>query len=143
MTVRSILATKGHHVTTIAPNRTLLDAVNLLAKKRIGAVIVAAPDGVMFGILSERDVVRALAQQGASVLDGAVATVMTEHVVTCEPDEAVDVILTRMTEGKFRHMPVLEDERLIGIVSIGDLVKYRIDEVEREHRALKDYILTA
>lgn len=143
MTVRSILAIKGHHVTTIAPSRTVLDASNLLAKKRIGAVVVVTPDGTVSGILSERDIVRVLAQYGAGALDAPVATVMTEHVVTCGPDQPVDTILARMTEGHFRHMPVLEGDRLFGIVSIGDLVKYRLGEVEREHRALKEYILTA
>ena len=124
MTVGLILASKGRDVVTIPPHRTLTDAVQLLAEKRIGAVIVAGADGKVLGILSERDIVRALAA-GSHVMG--------------DPVSRGD-IMEDMTSGRFRHMPVVEGGRLAGIISIGDVVKFRLAEFQHEAEALKEYI---
>jgi CBS domain-containing protein len=143
MTVRSILSSKGRDVTTIEPNATLEAAIALLAKRRIGAVVVVGPERRVIGILSERDIVRALAEQGAAVLKAPLSQVMTRKVSTCSEQDTVSEIMEQMTAGKFRHVPVLEQDRLVGIVSIGDVVKHRLGEMERESAALRDYIQTA
>ena len=143
MTVSTILAGKGHEVTTIEPNATLAGAAALLAAKRIGAAVILGPDRRVVGILSERDIVRALAERGAGALDEPVSGTMTRKVSTCTENETVSAIMERMTEGKFRHVPVVEQGRLVGIVSIGDIVKHRLQQMEREQAAMRDYILTA
>lgn len=143
MTVSAILKLKGPDIVTIDGETTLRDAIKCLSENRIGAVIVAAAGGKVEGILSERDVVRLLAERGIEALDTPVASVMTRAVVTCTPDETIPEIMERMTRGRFRHVPVLEGERLVGIVSIGDVVKYRVQEMERESEALRTYIMTA
>jgi CBS domain-containing protein len=143
MTVSIILAGKGREVVTIEPNATLTAAVALLAEKRIGALLILGADRRIVGILSERDIVRAFAERGASALDAPVSTVMTRRVSTCTENETVSIIMERMTAGKFRHVPVVDQGRLVGIVSIGDVVKHRLNEVERDSAAMRDYILTA
>jgi CBS domain-containing protein len=143
MNVKSILVTKGGDVITIEPSASLAAAAKLLAERRIGALLVLGPDRRVAGIVSERDIVRALAERGASALDEQVGQVMTRKVVTCTEADTVAEIMERMTAGKFRHVPVIEQGRLIGIVSIGDVVKHRLHEIENESAALRDYIRTA
>jgi CBS domain-containing protein len=143
MTVSIILAGKGREVVTIEPNATLTAAVALLAEKRIGALLILGADRRIVGILSERDIVRALAERGAAALDEPVSSAMTRKVSTCHERETVAAIMERMTEGKFRHVPVVDQGRLTGMVSIGDVVKHRLHEMERDSAAMRDYILTA
>ena len=139
MTIACILKSKGGAVVTIAADAPLKEAVRLLVEHRIGAVL-AVRDGAIEGVVSERDVVRALHHHGHDVLEQPVAAVMTSPVVTVTPCDCTEAALGIMSERRFRHLPVLEDGRLIGIVSIGDLVKQRIDEATREAAMLKDYI---
>jgi CBS domain-containing protein len=143
MTVKAILSRKGSDVLTIEPTATLAAAVELLAARRIGAVVITGPDRQVIGILSERDIVRAFAASGAAALDQQVGQVMTRKVMTCTEAETVASLMERMTQGKFRHLPVVERGRLVGIVSIGDIVKHRLGEMENESSALREYILTA
>ena len=143
MTVRAILSRKGRDVATIAPMASLSEAVRLLAQRRIGAVVVTGPDDRVAGILSERDIVRSLSERGPAALDDNVAAVMTRKVMTCTEAETVAAIMERMTAGKFRHLPVVEQGRLAGIISIGDVVKWRLEEIEGETNALREYIATA
>ena len=143
MTVRAILSRKGNDVITIEPTVTLSAAVKTLAEHRIGAVVVVGPDAQVAGILSERDIVRALAQRGPAALEEPVGQVMTRKVVTCAESDTVAELMERMTKGKFRHLPVIHRGRLAGLISIGDVVKYRLEEMEHESNALKEYILTA
>jgi CBS domain-containing protein len=143
MTVKAILSGKGSDVFSVEPTATLEDAIAVLAERRIGALIVLGADRRLIGILSERDIVRALSEQGAAALKQPLSQVMTRKVHTCTPAETVSVIMERMTAGKFRHIPVLEHDQLVGLVSIGDVVKYRLTEMERESAALRDYIQTA
>lgn len=143
MTVKAILSRKGSDVATIAPTASLTEAVKLLAERRIGALVVTGADDRVAGILSERDIVRVLAARGTDALQDNVAAVMTRKVSTCTEAETVAVIMERMTEGKFRHLPVVEQGRLAGIISIGDVVKRRVEEMEREGDALREYIATA
>lgn len=143
MTVSTILAAKGRDVTSIEPGATLKAAMALLAEKRIGAVMVLGADHRIVGILSERDIVRAIAERGPAALEEPVSRSMTRKVSTCTESETIATLMERMTEGKFRHLPVVEQGRLAGIVSIGDVVKHRLQEMERDSAAMRDYILTA
>jgi CBS domain-containing protein len=143
MNVETILKGKGRAVVTIAPDATIAEAVDLLRRKGIGAVVVTAGAGVIAGILSERDVVHALADRGAELLSLPVSALMTRHVFTCKPDDGVADLMAQMTERRIRHLPVVEDTRLAGIVSIGDVVKNRLDEVEEEASTLRQFITTA
>jgi CBS domain-containing protein len=143
MTVEHILRSKGRHVVTIEPDRTLGEAARLLSEQRIGAVLISDSFRPVVGILSERDIVRALASRGATALEEPVSRSMTEKVVTCTCQSAINEVMEMMTQGKFRHVPVVEGGRLAGIVSIGDIVKHRLAEVEAETRAMRDYIATA
>jgi CBS domain-containing protein len=143
MTVSIILAGKGREVVSIEPNATLASAVALLAQKRIGAALILGAGQRIAGILSERDVVRALAERGAQALEEPVSQIMTRKVSTCTESETVSGIMERMTEGKFRHVPVVDQGQVVGIVSIGDVVKHRLHEMERDSAAMRDYILTA
>jgi CBS domain-containing protein len=143
MIVKTILSAKGSDVISIEPTATLETAVRTLAERRIGALLVLGPDRRVVGILSERDIVRVLAEQGAGVLHQPLSQVMTRKVVTCTSSETIGVIMERMTAGKFRHVPVVEQDQVIGVVSIGDVVKYRLQEMEHESAALRDYIQTA
>ncbi|HEX4766962.1 MAG TPA: CBS domain-containing protein [Lichenihabitans sp.] len=143
MTVARILSTKGRDVVTVAPHRILSEILRILNDKRIGAVVVGGADGEVLGIFSERDLVRALGRHGTEVLDEAVSRHMTSRVVTATEDMTVNQAMERMTEGRFRHIPVVEHGRLVGLVSIGDVVKYRIAEIEQERQDMLDYIGTA
>jgi CBS domain-containing protein len=143
MTVSIILAGKGRDVVTIEPSASLAEAVRVLAEKRIGAALILGADRRIAGIISERDIVRALAERGAAVLVEPVSQTMTRKVETCNESETVVTIMERMTAGKFRHMPVVDQGRLVGVVSIGDIVKHRVHEMERESVAMRDYIMTA
>ena len=139
MTVRAILSGKGGDVTSIAPGATVADAVKLLATHRIGAVPVTDATGVI-GIFSERDVIYCLASKGAAALVKKVADVMTSPALTVETDAPVMSALSMMSRRRIRHLPVVEEGSMVGFVSIGDLVKYRIDKIEAEAAALRDYI---
>ncbi len=143
MIVKTILAAKGGTVVTIEPTATLAEATQLLSRHRIGAVVVTGAGQRIVGIVSERDIVRALAEHGAGALQRPLTDVMTRKVVTCGHAETISGIMERMTGGKFRHLPVVEDDRLVGIISIGDVVKVRLEEMEQEQNALRDYIQTA
>jgi CBS domain-containing protein len=143
MHVKNILSVKGSNVVSIEPTATVETAVRTLAQHKIGALLVLGPDRRIIGILSERDIVRVLAEQGASALTQPLAQVMTRKVFTCGPSETIGVIMERMTAGKFRHVPVIDQDQVVGVVSIGDVVKYRVLEMEHESAALRDYIQTA
>ena len=143
MTVKAILARKGNEVVTIEPTATLAAATKLLAERRIGAILVLGIEGRVAGILSERDIVRVLSERGAAMLNERVDQVMTRRVFTCSENDTVQQVMEQMTAGKFRHVPVIEQGQLAGIISIGDVVKYRVHEIESESNALREYIATA
>jgi CBS domain-containing protein len=142
MTVRSILDSKGHQVLNVEPDAKLAAAVKILGEKKIGAVLVMS-QGRIEGILSERDIVRVLAERGAQALEEPVSAVMTRKVVSCRQSDTVAGIMEMMTLGKFRHLPVVEDGTVVGLISIGDIVKRRVQEYEAEQEALQNYIKTA
>ena len=142
MTVRSILDNKGHQIQSIEPNAKLSAAVKILGERKIGAVLVMN-QGKLEGILSERDIVRVLGERGARVLEEPVSAVMTRKVVSCREADTVAGIMEMMTIGKFRHLPVVEEGKVVGLISIGDIVKRRVQEYETEQEALRDYIKTA
>ena len=142
MTVKAILDAKGRHVMSVAPDAKLSSAVKMLSERRIGAVVVVEGSRIE-GILSERDIVRFLGERGPGVLDEPVRAVMTRKVVTCKEADTVGSLMEIMTTGKFRHLPVIEHDKLVGIISIGDVVKLRVQEYEAEQEALRDYIKTA
>ena len=142
MTVRSILDSKGHQVLSVELEAKLSEAIKVLSERKIGAVLVMS-EGRMEGILSERDIVRVLGERGAKVLDEPVSNVMTRKVVSCRQSDTVSGIMEMMTLGKFRHLPVVEDGKVVGLISIGDVVKRRVHEYEAEQEALRDYIKTA
>ena len=142
MTVRSILDTKGHQIQSVEPGAKLSAAIKILGERKIGAVLVMDQEHLE-GILSERDIVRVLAERGARVLEEPVSAVMTRKVVSCRESDTVSGIMEMMTIGKFRHLPVVEDGKVVGLISIGDIVKRRVQEYEAEQEALRDYIKTA
>ena len=143
MQVKHILRDKGREVVTILSDATLSEAARLLASKRIGAVVVRDRDGSLAGILSERDIVRALAEASVAALPQAVSQYMTRSVATCCETDSVDDLMEAMTNGRFRHVPVVENDRLAGIISIGDVVKTRIAETVQEAQSLREYIASA
>ncbi len=142
MTVGRIINEKGRDVVTVAPELSLAEIVAILSEKRIGAVLVVEAEAIR-GIISERDIVHALAKHGAEALRKLAADCMTPRVITCRPDETIHDVMQTMTSGRFRHLPVVEHGRLVGIISIGDVVKRRIEEVEREAEQIREYIATA
>jgi CBS domain-containing protein len=142
MTVRTILDTKGHQIESVEPEAKLATAIKILSERKIGAVLVMS-NGHIEGILSERDIVRVLGERGAAVLDEPVSAVMTRKVVSCRQADTVAAIMEMMTSGKFRHLPVVEEGKVVGLISIGDIVKWRVMEFEAEQEALRDYIKTA
>ena len=142
MTVKSILEEKGRDVVTLSPSETIESAIRTLAERRIGALVVTKGDNRIAGILSERDVVRIVAAEGADALKKPLSAAMTARVRTCSEHHTVHDVMETMTEGRFRHRPVEANGRLVGIVSIGDVVKQRISEIEHESEALKRYIVT-
>jgi CBS domain-containing protein len=143
MTVKTILSLKGGDVATIAPTASLATAARVLAERRIGALVVMDAADRVAGILSERDIVRALAERGAAALDERLDRAMTRRVVTCAEATTVSEIMKRMTAGRFRHVPVVELGRLVGIVSIGDVVKYRLTAMQRESQSMREYVSAA
>lgn len=142
MTVRAILESKGHNIIHVAPGDTLTAAVKLLSERKIGAVLVMSGQH-LDGILSERDIVRVIGERGASALAEPVQAVMTRKVISCKASDTVGSLMEMMTSGKFRHLPVMEGDKLVGLISIGDVVKWRLREFENEQEALRDYIATA
>jgi CBS domain-containing protein len=145
MNVKAILAAKklGGTIIDIEPTAELAAAARLLAAHRIGAVLIRGAGGRLAGILSERDIVRALAEHGPGALTLPVGQVMTREVETCGDDDTVSAIMERMTQRRFRHMPVMRSGKLVGLISIGDVVKERVEQIERESEAMRDYIRSA
>lgn len=143
MKVIDILAAKGGDVIGIEPAATLEAAAKLLSRHRIGVVVIRGAGGRLSGILSERDIVRAVAHEGAEALSFPVGQVMTRDVVTCDENDTCAEIMERMTAHKFRHLPVLRDNAIVGLISIGDVVKQRVEEIEHESEAMRDYIRSA
>ncbi|HEX6111392.1 MAG TPA: CBS domain-containing protein [Geminicoccaceae bacterium] len=140
MLIRQILAGKGSDVVTTRPDATIAEVARLLKAKRIGAVVVTDADEELCGIISERDLACGLADHGADLLRMRVGDVMTREISTCSPDDGIDRLMRQMTEGRFRHLPVVQDGKMIGIISIGDVVKHRLQELENEAHMLQDYI---
>lgn len=143
MNAASILKAKGSGVVTIRPETTLEEAAQLMTKRGIGCVVVTGGDGRPAGILSERDIVREIALGGAGQLKSTAGQAMTHPIHTCEPRDTIDHLMAVMTARRFRHVPVVEDGELVGIVSIGDVVKLRIAEAELETEAMRAYITSA
>jgi CBS domain-containing protein len=143
MIVKNILAGKGGNVITINPTADVIAAAKLMAERGIGAVVVLGADQRIVGILSERDIVQALAEHGLTVLSEPVSQLMTREVKTCSEDDTIGDLMARMTTGRFRHLPVVRQGRLIGIVSIGDVVKSRVEEIDQEAKTLREYIQTS
>ncbi|MER2509203.1 MAG: CBS domain-containing protein [Amaricoccus sp.] len=141
MIVRNIIGTKQiRQILTVKPSDTIKTATEILAKNRIGAVIVSGDGEIVDGILSERDIVRALGTVGAGVLTSRVDELMTSSVIGCHPDDTANSVMEKMSEGRFRHMPVIENNRMVGVISIGDVVKARITEIQQENSALTGMI---
>jgi CBS domain-containing protein len=143
MTVAHILGGKGRNVVTLPASTAISDVAKFLAENRIGAIIIASPRGEIEGIVSERDIVRAIAAEGAAALEKTAASIMTRSVKTCVEDDSEAELMKLMTANRIRHLPVVKDDRLVGIISIGDVVKYRIEAIEHEAEELKTYIATA
>ena len=142
MNIAQILKTKGRAVATVRPDADLGEVINKLAQKRIGAIVVVSEKGDVAGIISERDIIRCLAEQGETSLEQPVSKAMTTSVISCQETSTIDEIMELMTQGRFRHVPVIEDGALVGIVSIGDIVKNHIAEVEMEVTAMRGYFAT-
>jgi len=142
MRISEILRYKGDDVVTIGPDASVRELLDRLAQHNIGAIVVSRDDQTIAGIVSERDIVRRLVA-GSRVLDARVGTIMTSQVHTCSPDDTVDRLMRLMTERRFRHVPVVENGRLAGLISIGDVVKSRIGELEFEREQLEHYIAGA
>ena len=141
MLVRQILESKGGgSVMTVSPDKTVGEAVKLLSEKRIGAVVVSSSGSDAQGILSERDIVREMGRRGARVLDASVVDLMTRELVGCTVQDTADQVLEKMTAGRFRHMPVMEGDKMVGLISIGDVVKARLSELSMEKDALEGMI---
>lgn len=142
MNVESILQTKGREVVSVKPGESVAAAAETLHRRRIGAALVLDGDGAVEGVISERDIVRGLATHGGVVLGMKVAELMTSDVETCEPGDAVDHVMAVMTERRVRHLPVMRNGKLVGVISIGDVVKHRLAEIESEAKSLREYIAT-
>ncbi len=140
MTVAAMLSEKGREVVTTSAAASIAGAIDTLAEHKIGALVVVDENDRIAGIISERDVVRALAGQHGEILSAPISTVMTRAVVTCGEGETINEVMKRMTRGRFRHLPVVENGRLTGIISIGDVVRARIEQVEREADDMRAYI---
>lgn len=141
MTVRKIIGGKANQkIVSVKPTDTVKTAAEVLATHRIGAVIVTGDGAIVDGILSERDIVRALGTEGVGCMTRAVRDLMTAEVIGCHPDDSAISVMEKMTGGRFRHMPVVDGGRMVGVISIGDVVKARIDEIQHENEALTDMI---
>lgn len=143
MIVKDILAAKGNDVVSIEPAADLAAAAKLLSKHRIGALVIRGAGGRLAGILSERDIVRSVSENGDAALGLTVGQVMTRNVTVCNEDDTCADIMEQMTTRKIRHLPVLRQGRIVGLISIGDVVKQRVEEIERESEAMRDYIRSA
>lgn len=143
MNVAAILKLKGRRVVTATPETTLSQIASKLAEGRIGAVVITAESGGIVGIVSERDIIRLIAERGPQCLEEPASNAMTRGVKVCDVDDTLDELMAQMTAGRFRHLPVVENGKLAGIVSIGDVVKHHIAEVEMEASALRGYIVSA
>jgi CBS domain-containing protein len=141
--VASILAAKGRDVVTTEPHRTLAETAELLTVRNIGAAVVTDPRGQVLGMISERDILRAVGNGGAATLTNPVSKHMTTSVVTTHENEYIHVVMEKMTVGRHRHVPVVDDGKLVGLISIGDVVKNRLEEIEHEHQAMREYIASA
>lgn len=142
MTVAKILQSKGtSDVYTITPDKSVADAAAFLSEKRIGSLVVSEDGQSALGILSERDIVREVGRRGSTCLQDKVSDMMTRELVTCQTSDRAVTILSKMTEGRFRHMPVVDEGTMVGIVTLGDVVKYRLEEVEMEKEALEGMIM--
>ena len=141
MQVKHILYEKGREVVTITGDATLSEAARLMARRRIGAVVVRGQDGAFAGVLSERDIVSAIAEESVAALAQTVASRMSRDICMCAECDTIEDLMETMTRGRFRHMPVVENDRLVGIISIGDVVKSRIEETVREAESLREYIV--
>ena len=141
MKVQAMLSAKGNEVATTLPENVISTVIRKLKLEGVGALVVSEDGDHVVGIISERDVVRGLAEHGAELLDMQVADLMTRNVKTCSPEDDLKHVMTEMTRSRIRHLPVTEEGRLCGIVSIGDVVKTRLDELETETSALRDYIV--
>ena len=140
MRISDLLRRKGSLVVTVKPEQPVTELLNLLAEHKVGALVVSSDGNVVDGIVSERDVVRRLQEFGPDLLQSPVRDIMTAQVKVCPPDTELDELMRVMTAGRFRHVPVLQDGRLVGIISIGDVVKHRIDELQSERDQLTAYI---
>jgi CBS domain-containing protein len=140
MQVMQILKDKGSDVVTMAANALIADALRTLNERRIGAIVITGARDDIEGILSERDVVNGLADRGAGLLEARISDIMTRHVFTCTPETSIEELMRQMTRRRIRHLPVIRDGRLCGIVSIGDVVKHRLMELETEATTMRDYI---
>lgn len=140
MQIAALLERKGHFVATISPDATINDAISELARQNVGALVVSMDERSIDGIISERDIVRALARVGAAILYDPVSTIMSGDVHTSSPDNDVESLMATMTDQRIRHIPVVKDNELVGIASIGDVVKTRIDELVQDRDALVNYI---
>jgi CBS domain-containing protein len=143
MFVSDILSQKGNSVFSVRPATSVAQVAQELTDLRIGSVLVLEADNRIAGIVSERDLVRALARHGAKAMELEARNVMTTDVVTCDPDDSIDHVMETMTRGRFRHLPVVRRGELLGIVSIGDVVKARLEETQHEAEALKAYIVAS
>ena len=143
MRVSDVLQANRQTLQTCIPEESIASICTRLSNLNIGAFPVCDAKGTLVGIISERDVVRAFAKAGARLTDMHVSDLMTREVMTCAEDDTCAEIMERMTTGKFRHLPVLRDNKLVGLISIGDVVKQRVEEIERETDAMRDYIQTA
>lgn len=143
MTVAAILSEKGHDTITAGSNALLSEICETLATRKIGAVVVCGANNLIEGIVSERDIVRVVGTQGPSALNLPVTSVMTRDVITCTEENSVDEVMAKMTDGRFRHMPVVKDGKLAGVISIGDVVKFKIAQVEHEAEQMRTYISMA
>jgi CBS domain-containing protein len=142
MNVATIIGEKGRQVITAKSDASLLEIAETLREHSIGCIVVCDGDDKIAGIVSERDLVRAIAKSGTDVLKTPVSNSMTKKVVSCQKGDTIHTIMAAMTDGRFRHMPVVEDDRLIGVISIGDVVRLRIAEAEMEAASMRDYIAT-
>lgn len=140
MSVSAILSEKGREVVTGTPGTTLESIAKTLSEKHIGAIVIVESDGRVCGIASERDIIHQIAGRGAAALKAPISSCMTQNVIACRESDSVDSVMTTMTQHRFRHLPVIEDGKLAGIVSIGDVVKRKIEQAERDAEELKRYI---
>lgn len=140
MTVKHILEDKGYDVSSISEDESIIEAADFLAGNKIGAVVVSSAEKEIAGILSERDIVRAISQHGKEVVDQPLSSIMTKNVRTCDSSYSILRVMELMTDGGFRHLPIVDDDKLLGIISIRDVIKHRMNEVEREAEDIKSYI---